>query len=774
MGKKYYFSSTCYWDCEKEGIIRNNIFVKLPPSKENLIKKLLENNGRVVSHKDLYFAMTGGEQCVGNWKALLSNNFTRNKENDKGLKALVPEMIPFFEMSRPRYIDGCNKGGYRISIPEKNIIDITASHPLVQRFDSGYNEMLALNEEYLDRTKWEMAKKSSEAFIIFARGNLRELNTELPHAKIFPASQCQSDTRQPLPLFYAHILLLQGKLLLRLKPDMWRDDDEKGFYHVKAKEIFRQAANVAVNCARAEQIIYTKEKMSGKSLSEPVAFLISAEAYIRCAKCYSVLLKSGFGSEKDISAGQKVLDSAKAALASHESLYGACERLNALREKLKAVRVSLSVPSAVPEESEAETELVYSTAFDSSLGKTKTLEETELFMLQLVASPVKIVLQLPQLLDNPNIIAGLIHSPGFQMLCRKGKIVISSYRPVGKEPIIDPVDYVKNAFCDNEFRFSASEELNNSGNRAEFFRGLQNDLPFQELGINLGTEDVLMEKEKLNKIYYGYRIASEIFGEDTVRRYHQDPTCRPSDSLLIIPQEQLSLPQTIDARIRLLLEDEEASPDCTRKQLLCRLQELQTKSKAVRPEIATRSDYYSFLDRLTGYDEEDLACFKKLVDICYGISSGFRCANLVLEFFSDGDLSVRNRRVRVPAKDIEIDPAHMMETVIDSAKKGAAEKERVTAFDFEDVLYTAQTAGEFAENTKTKGLVSAKEITEGLSVGYMVDLSGKAFAVAFRAASTCSGDSAYIPSCGHEWGDSGKKDERDNKEFNTVRGGGIE
>lgn len=726
MGKRYYFSDICYWDMNAKDVIRNNTAVNLPERKQKLMKKLLDENGSFVKSEVLWGAT--GDKLAGNWKTLLSDHFTRHKGNDKGLFVRLPEMVPVFERNRA---DG---GRYKISISEENIVDTDTFSTLVQKFDHDYNKLLAdLNEGNLDRTKWEAAKKSSETLTTFARKNLEELNKELPKAWIFPSIQCRSDTKQLLPLFYARVLLLRGKLLLSLKTNQWRDDDEKGFCYIQAKAIFRQAANIADSWTRQEQIEYDIEKKSGKLHFTPAALLISAEAQIFFAKCCAMLLKIGFGSERDITNRKKALDAAKSALTSHKERYGADERYNALDEEWKAAD-SIVVPSAaVFEESEQATiKLVYSTVFDSASAKTITLEETELFMLQLVASPVKIVLQLPQLLDNPNIITGLIHSPGFQLLCRKRKIVLSSYRPEGKEPIIDPIDYVKNALGDEKFCFSASEELNRPANKKEFLRGLQEDLPFQKLGLTFGGRDDPMKQEKLKRIYDGYRIASEIFSEDAVCRYHQDPSCRPDGSKLMIPREQLTLSQTMDARIRLLMEDEEAFPDGNRKQLLCRLQELQTLAAG----MVTRSEYYSFIDKAEGYDKKDLDCFKRLVDICYGISSGFRCANLVLEHFSDGDLSICNQRVRVPQKDVEIDPAHMMETAIASAKRNAAEGEQVSAFDFEDVLYKAQTAGEYAEENKIGGVISEKSLTEGVSTGYMADLSGKAFAVAFCADST--------------------------------------
>ena len=53
----------------------------------------------MVSHEELYFAMTQMEPCY-EYKTSLSNQFTRNKENEKGLLIRVPEIVDFFESSK--------------------------------------------------------------------------------------------------------------------------------------------------------------------------------------------------------------------------------------------------------------------------------------------------------------------------------------------------------------------------------------------------------------------------------------------------------------------------------------------------------------------------------------------------------------------------------------------------------------------------------------------------------------------------------------------------
>ena len=114
---KYYFSNNCYWDSELLKVFRDDVAVKLPDSQTKLLKKLLEENGKFVSHEVLYFAMTGAHPCGGDWKADLSNKFTRKKENDKGLLIRVPEIGDFFENSKSQI-----GGGYKITVPADNIL----------------------------------------------------------------------------------------------------------------------------------------------------------------------------------------------------------------------------------------------------------------------------------------------------------------------------------------------------------------------------------------------------------------------------------------------------------------------------------------------------------------------------------------------------------------------------------------------------------------------------------------------------------------------------
>ncbi len=106
---KYYFTNNCYWDSEKLLVFRDDSPVDLPSSYTKILAKLLKNNGHFVRHEELYYAMTGVENLYGDWKASLSNKFTRNKASEKGLLIRVPEINPFFEKSK-----SLTGGGYKI------------------------------------------------------------------------------------------------------------------------------------------------------------------------------------------------------------------------------------------------------------------------------------------------------------------------------------------------------------------------------------------------------------------------------------------------------------------------------------------------------------------------------------------------------------------------------------------------------------------------------------------------------------------------------------
>lgn len=114
---KVFFTDNCYWDDSEESIFRDGQKVKITPSQRKLVAKLIKCNGRMVPHRELYHAMTNVDAC-GEYKTALSNQFSRNKSNEKGLLIRVPEINNYFEMSKS--LDG---GGYMIKVPPENCIE---------------------------------------------------------------------------------------------------------------------------------------------------------------------------------------------------------------------------------------------------------------------------------------------------------------------------------------------------------------------------------------------------------------------------------------------------------------------------------------------------------------------------------------------------------------------------------------------------------------------------------------------------------------------------
>lgn len=114
---KAFFSDNCYWDDKTKSVFRDNGKIIITPSQCKLLAKLIKCNGQMVSHEELYYEMTNYKP-TGDYKTSLSNQFTRNKINEKGLLIRVPEINAYFESSKS--IVG---GGYMLKLPKQNCID---------------------------------------------------------------------------------------------------------------------------------------------------------------------------------------------------------------------------------------------------------------------------------------------------------------------------------------------------------------------------------------------------------------------------------------------------------------------------------------------------------------------------------------------------------------------------------------------------------------------------------------------------------------------------
>ena len=151
---KYFFTNDCYWDSIAMKIFRNNHPVDLPSSHIKILTTLLKSNGQFVSHEVLHYAITDNSPLYGDWKASLSNKFTRNKENEKGLLVRVPEIEPYFEKSKSQ-----SGGGYKLTIPEEHIVD---GRTPISTLDE-YREIWDSNS-YLERQQSQARIKGTEWF----------------------------------------------------------------------------------------------------------------------------------------------------------------------------------------------------------------------------------------------------------------------------------------------------------------------------------------------------------------------------------------------------------------------------------------------------------------------------------------------------------------------------------------------------------------------------------------------------------------------------------
>ena len=124
---KYKFSETCYWDSSEQKIFRNEKYhVKLSPTQTKILKKLLDNNGCFVSPENLKECLrerTDKQDHKQDYKTRINNQIRRNKKNERGLLARVPEINKYFHQSNKRSDNENEVEGYKIDLPPENIID---------------------------------------------------------------------------------------------------------------------------------------------------------------------------------------------------------------------------------------------------------------------------------------------------------------------------------------------------------------------------------------------------------------------------------------------------------------------------------------------------------------------------------------------------------------------------------------------------------------------------------------------------------------------------
>ena len=116
---KYYFSDNCYWDDNQSCIFRDEQIVKLPESQSIILAYLIQNRDTHVTPAQLYLRMTKGDPPDRDpeYRVRVSQKFTRDKGNERGLLTRVPEIEKYWSKSRT------GDGWYMLSIPAENIFD---------------------------------------------------------------------------------------------------------------------------------------------------------------------------------------------------------------------------------------------------------------------------------------------------------------------------------------------------------------------------------------------------------------------------------------------------------------------------------------------------------------------------------------------------------------------------------------------------------------------------------------------------------------------------
>lgn len=634
----------------------------------------------------------------------------------------------------------------------------------VQRFYRSYNELLvALNKKCMNYSSWKADQMLTEKFLSFVRENLRELSTELPLSEIFPVSQCVYEAeKNPTPIFYARCLLMGCKLELRC-PD-WRDDDEKKRYLRKWMGELRRISDNCKNSAVTE-LAYIEAVCPDE---KPIASLIRAEMYLLSADCYaqlSALDSRAAEEDKDrcfFIPGRKALEAAGNVLETVKRQYGEeSDEYRKLREHWKHIDIQfpkadsgsylpqpLALHLSASKKTPQETKLIYSTAFDSAAGQP--LDVVEAHMLQLAGSPnIKLVLQLPQLLDNPNITGTLFHNAGFKSLCQEGIIVLSSYTSTNGNPIIDPRDYIIERLKDPNFHFSASQALNDSAVREMVLMGLIRNAPFCALSL----------PSELEPIYDAYISSSELFYPSDIKKYHQDSRYHPGGKMLCGLWRKRTLSEMVNNRIDMLKKDDERVHIEGRRERLETLADMQCAASCAE----MRSSYYSLIEQWRDdrvYNLDDLDLFKKLVDLCYGFSSGYRSTERILDLSSDEIL-----RIHAQIGDEIIDPTGVMAYTVDLAKKRASGLERVGTLDFENVLRISKISRRVAAEVHAEKELLMEMLRAETGLGYSGDSSSGTLITDYCMRSVYDGSTSYISPC--EQKESG---EELNMEFNIPKG----
>ncbi len=281
------------------------------------------------------------------------------------------------------------------------------------------------------------------------------------------------------------------------------------------------------------------------------------------------------------------------------------------------------------------TKTVFSADFDSFLSKNmEDSSQLELSIFQIVASGITIVLQLNQITDNIAMLK-LLHNPAFQVLCRKGVIVLSCYGN-----ILTPKQYLINALQKDrkDFEFSSSKWFNHpvygTPFRTQMLQCLTGEITYAQMMAQLPND--IAVKNEMDFCYDSYRLLMELFTPSTIRQFHQNGKIRYPQRPLT-SQNALSLIDTVDFRIQELREDDKYYPLAERQDFLdfCTMYQEEARERDLLQESPfTRSDYFAkifpndkLFKQLAPQNQSFWNWYKSLIIYSYCMSNGSRSSD---------------------------------------------------------------------------------------------------------------------------------------------------
>lgn len=464
--------------------------------------------------------------------------------------------------------------------------------------------------------RWAEAYAAGEALWRFLRENAGHLSLSLPDVgyapdrkdhRALPPALC-APPPGGLPLFCAGHRLEQGELLLRWS----REPDSPARTQLRlleGLEVLAEAENLAARAADTERSFG----------SDHWAPLFRARALLARSELFLALDRA----HPEWTAEDRArcaLDPAEAAVKAAKPLLsgGHIPALEERRTQIQGILDTRRAPAVShPREDPAPAASpIYSPAFDSAAAAQRdNRDDLELLLFQLSASSRTVLLTLPQVLDNRNLLS-LLHHSGFRSLCQSGVVALSAFTPRDHAPILDPAEYLLQCLNNPGFHFSAAPALDDPGVRPIIRRGLAEYRPFRSVATALPYT----VRGELEELYGAYRLASEVFRPSLIRTFHQDAAVSHRSA-----SPAVSLSREVEGRISALLEDDRRFPLPGRAALLADAQVLQQTAGAAG--FLFRSQYRSALDRWRQeetYSKQALDFFQALVDWCYSANLGRR------------------------------------------------------------------------------------------------------------------------------------------------------